>query len=73
MRCAWLPQNGTTMVIAGMLHKRYVHDLRVISKMWCYECLREMIPHVYTVLFDVGGTTGRDCVAARYENCTENK
>ena len=33
--------------------KRYVDDLLVISKMWCYECLREMIPHVYTVQFDV--------------------
>ena len=27
--------------------------LVVISKMWCYECLKEMIPHVYTVQFDV--------------------
>ena len=25
----------------------------MISKMWCYECLKEMIPHVYTVQFDV--------------------
>ena len=33
--------------------KRYVDDLLVISKMWCCECLREMIPHVYTVQFDV--------------------
>ena len=33
--------------------KRYVDDLLVISKMWCYECLREMIPHVYAVQFDV--------------------
>ena len=32
--------------------KRYVDDLLVISEMWCYDCLREMIPHVYTVLFD---------------------
>ena len=28
-------------------------DLLVISKMWCYECLKEVIPHVYTVQFDV--------------------
>ena len=33
--------------------KRYVDELLLISKMWCYECLEEMIPHVYTVQFGV--------------------
>ena len=33
--------------------KRYVEDLLVASRMWCFDCLTEMVPHVYTVQCDV--------------------
>ena len=33
--------------------RRYVDDLKVVSQMWCFTCLAERIPHVFTVHFDV--------------------
>ena len=44
----------------------------MISKMWCYECLREMIPHVYTVQFDV---EPQAALVSWFEmgNCTGNR